>query len=264
MQTWQKVAIGAGLGIAVLAGGYCIYKKAKSAEEHSEKHTKEDEEAKETSRRFKRRTDEEGQEKDWESLSDEDEDRPKANPVQIMDEVLVDSMEYIFRFYEISAQLGNESGEEKEAVLAQIKNKSKKICLSALVENLVAAMEQSVCERVGWDVKDYYEVVKAREEAGDKYDSYVIFDREITKRIDQLDAIISSIFHGEKLTVNFQFDPQLTKKVTLTLYRWILCGHLHLHQKEIQDYLQLHQNMSTEEMKELLVKLEPLKTKRRC
>ncbi len=68
---------------------------------------------------------------------------------------------------------------------------------------------------------------------------------------------------GARPTVVFDFDPSLTKPLTLTLYKWILCAHLYLHYQAIYNYLDTHEDITKEEMVKLIGDLEPEKVKRR-
>lgn len=85
----------------------------------------------------------------------------------------------------------------------------------------------------------------------------------MSQRIDRLQDLIEKTLKGEKLVLNFELDPSLTKERTLTLYKWILCSHLYLHYNTLQEYLKTHEYITNEELAELLNKSESLKSKRR-
>ncbi len=92
MQGWQKVALGLGLTAAVGTVGYLAYSKLFKKE-------KVEEVKKEVAK---------NSEDDW--VSDSDEDRRK--PVDIMDEVLLESIEYLDKLHKTAIEDSSESPEE--------------------------------------------------------------------------------------------------------------------------------------------------------
>ncbi len=151
MKTWQKVAIGAGAFAALTGLGYCVYKitkKPAKAEEKAEKSEKEKREAKEEDKEV------------WESISSEEseEEEHKAELTDLMDEVLIDSMEFMQKYAEVASQLNKESEEERQKVIPHLR---------ANIQEMVSALERDVCTRRGWDVKEYTQEVQSREDAGD-------------------------------------------------------------------------------------------------
>ena len=83
------------------------------------------------------------------------------------------------------------------------------------------------------------------------------------KRIDTLEGLIEKVLNGQRPTITFKFDPTLTKELTLTLYRWILCSHLYLHYEALHKYLLTNEDINAEEFAKLTEDLEPVKIKRR-
>ena len=82
-------------------------------------------------------------------------------------------------------------------------------------------------------------------------------------RIELLEGLIQKVVSGEKPNVTFKFDPKLTKELTLSLYKWILCSHLYLHHRELQKYLETNGDINAEELTALVEALEPQKVVRR-
>ena len=105
MEGWKKIVIGA--GVASLAGllGYYIYKKAKEHKADSP----------------------EDKPKEIEPVKISEEARgPRLDPVDIMDQVLVDSMDILIRYSKYGA---DNTGEDKQKVAHQIQENGKSLPL---------------------------------------------------------------------------------------------------------------------------------------
>eukprot|EP01022_Parablepharisma_sp_SALTPOND_P032437 TRINITY_DN844_c0_g1_i3.p1 TRINITY_DN844_c0_g1~~TRINITY_DN844_c0_g1_i3.p1 ORF type:complete len:499 (+),score=101.15 TRINITY_DN844_c0_g1_i3:167-1663(+) len=245
MKTWQKVAIGVGAAALLSGVGYGIYKamqpKDKAVWEKAVKPPKK-----------KVRTKEVG--KDWESTSGEEEE---TSLIQIMDEILVECMN---PFAEFSSKVKTKSEEEKKGVVEQLQTESeeeKKRVMEQLkldIKEVVSSVEKAVCKRKGWNVEEYIQEVKALEDEN---------DAEVIKRIDTLDGLIEKVLAGKELSIVFSFDRKLNKSLTLSLYKWILCSYLYLHHRGIHNYLEIHEDITSDELTKLTENLEPENVKRR-
>ena len=153
MNTWEKIAICAGALAAAAGVGYFTYKMI---EAHKKSGDKGEAEAGE-----KKGVGEHVEEKDWESVSGEEEidGGHKADIVDIMDEVLVGSMECMQRFAEFSSQIQAGPEEERESLFEK---------LQMDIQELVSSVEKGVCNQKGWNVEEYANEVKAREDSGDE------------------------------------------------------------------------------------------------
>ncbi len=63
--------------------------------------------------------------------------------------------------------------------------------------------------------------------------------------------------------VSFELAPQLTKRVTVLLYRWILVSHLYMYYTAIQDEVKSHPEMSRDDILAITDRKEGEKVQRR-
>ena len=118
-------------------------------------------------------------------------------------------------------------------------------------------VEKAVCSRNDWGLEEYYTEVKRREDAEDPYcfvfrkEDNLIY-REITNALAKIDELMKKASVGEKPVVQFKMAPELTKPVTLILYKWILLSHIYLYHQAFQEKLKTQPEESTESIQEIL------------
>ena len=155
---------------------------------------------------------------------------PKEKLLQVMDEVLLDSVDHLLKF-------SNECKELKlqgpEKVAEQIEDLSEKL------HNVLLELEHDICALHEINIEKYYEDVTFYDTTGDK---------DVKSRLDRLGKLIEVALVGDKIQVQFPIVPELTKEVTLNLYKLILTSHLHLHYDSVQKFLKDNPKASIEEL----------------
>ncbi len=170
---------------------------------------------------------------------------PKDKLLQVMDEVLLDSVEYLIQYSNTCKEIQTKKAENMEE---QIEGLSEKL------HNALLELEQDVCMLRGIDIEKYYEDVT-------QYD--VGNDKEVKARLDLLGKLIETALKGEKIVVDFAVVPELTKERTISLYKMILTSHLHLHHMSIQNYLKNNPKACGEELHAVVDADDTEKAKRR-
>lgn len=85
---------------------------------------------------------------------------------ELMEEILVEALDNISLYAKIAGQVAEERPEEREDFAAEIRQQSN-FSLSA-VHRVLNRAERVVCKRHGVSLQTYYEVVKHREDLGDR------------------------------------------------------------------------------------------------
>jgi len=162
----------------------------------------------------------------------------KPDPIDIFDEVLVDSMDYVLKFSKMGLQTKGTMGQA-------IKNQ---------LEKTMEEVEKAVCSRNNWDVDEYYAEIERRAKLNDP---------EILKRTQLVEDILAKVAKGEKPVIEFKKAPELTKRVTLILYKWILISHAYLYYRAVQEELKEKSEIRPEDIQDIFAKKEPEKIERR-
>eukprot|EP00831_Metopus_contortus_P070760 TRINITY_DN6472_c0_g1_i1.p2 TRINITY_DN6472_c0_g1~~TRINITY_DN6472_c0_g1_i1.p2 ORF type:complete len:233 (+),score=34.39 TRINITY_DN6472_c0_g1_i1:183-881(+) len=81
-------------------------------------------------------------------------------------------------------------------------------------------------------------------------------DQEILYRLNMIGIITDQMKNGNKITVRFKLAPQLTKALTLSLYKQILISQIYLHYTEIQNYIKKNANIQMDQIASLVAGLE--------
>ncbi len=92
---------------------------------------------------------------------------------------------------------------------------------------------------------------------------HIINIREIIRKLVAIENLMKKAAAGEKPVVNFKIAPELTKRVTLLLYKWILLSHIYLYYRGVQDAVKEKGNIGAEEIPDIFAKKEDEKIKRR-
>jgi len=160
-KVWVGVGVIAACAVAGI-GAYFAYQKISSkkseeeAKQEKPKKTQEKEENKED-------------EGEWEDASDKDSEsqeiEKQGSLTDIMDEVLVESIEFIFRFTGLREQLENANPEDRELMIEQIQ---------ANIQQMISEIEKTICEKHGWKVSDYTDQVGEQEDAKNPY-IFIVF-----------------------------------------------------------------------------------------
>eukprot|EP00831_Metopus_contortus_P070761 TRINITY_DN6472_c0_g1_i4.p1 TRINITY_DN6472_c0_g1~~TRINITY_DN6472_c0_g1_i4.p1 ORF type:complete len:120 (+),score=22.41 TRINITY_DN6472_c0_g1_i4:183-542(+) len=77
-------------------------------------------------------------------------------------------------------------------------------------------------------------------------------DQEILYRLNMIGIITDQMKNGNKITVRFKLAPQLTKALTLSLYKQILISQIYLHYTEIQNYIKKNANIQMDQIASLV------------
>lgn len=173
----------------------------------------------------------------------------KEQLLRVMNEVLLDSVDYLLKYSSASQEITKKSNSKA--------NEQTNLEIDELSEKLHAALlelENDVCVLRGLDIEKYYEDVTQYDTTGDP---------DIKAKLDLLGKFIETASKGEKLVVDFEFPPELTKEKTLKLYKLILTAHLHLHYKSVQKYLSKYPNATAEEIQIVISNDDEEKVKRR-
>lgn len=170
---------------------------------------------------------------------------PKEKVLQIMDEVLLDAVETLMKYSELCKEMQKEGSEK---VLEKIEETSEKLHLELL------GLERDICLLRGIDIEKYYEDVTFYDTGEDK---------DVKSRLDTLGKTIEIALKGEPIQVNFEVVPELTKEMTLKLYKLLLTSHLHLHYMTVQKYLKENPNASSDNLADVIENDEEEKLKRR-
>ena len=170
---------------------------------------------------------------------------PKERLLQVMSEVLLDSVDHLIQYSNTCRELQKKGPEQ---VTAEIDELSEKL------HNSLLELEQDVCLLRGIDIEKYYEDVTHYDTTG---------DAEVKARLDILGKLIETALKGEKIVVDFEIAPELTKEKTLKLYKLILTSHLHLHYVSVQKFLKEHPSATEEEIQAVLDSDDAEKVKRR-
>eukprot|EP00826_Nyctotherus_ovalis_P064236 TRINITY_DN9418_c0_g2_i7.p1 TRINITY_DN9418_c0_g2~~TRINITY_DN9418_c0_g2_i7.p1 ORF type:complete len:208 (+),score=41.14 TRINITY_DN9418_c0_g2_i7:126-749(+) len=191
MNALSKMAIGTGIILVASAIGYLIYKKSLRNSSASKEESI-----------------------DSESVSE------NARPllIQLMDEVILDSLEELHFKIDNMQKEGNRTMRELQTQLGRT----------------VSRIEEIVCAQNGWNAEEYEEQIKARETLNDK---------EVLVRLDTLEHVVSEISKGNKPRVKFKFHPLLNKDLALSLYRQILISHLYTAYKTVRDLVDSGENI---------------------
>ena len=96
--------------------------------------------------------------------------------------------------------------------------------LEQVLTNDLGKIEAEMCESYDWDVDEYYKEIRIREERN---------DLEVINMLHTIDNAIKKAVSGEKPVVTFKISPELTKPVTLTLYKWIMLSNAYIKHKDI-------------------------------
>ena len=162
-----------------------------------------------------------------------------------MGEVLLDAIEPLIQY---STKCKELQAKGADKVLEEIDELSEKL------HNNLLELEQDVCSLRGIDIEKYYEDVTYYDTTGDK---------EVKARLDVLGKLIETALKGDKIVVDFEISPELTKEATLRLYKLVLTSHLHLHNMSIQKCLKENPKATPEDLQEVVDKDEDMKVKRR-
>ena len=170
---------------------------------------------------------------------------PKERLLQVMNEVLLDSVDHLIQYSNTCKEL-HQQGPEK--AVAEIEELSEKL------HNSLLLLEQDVCLIRGIDIEKYYEDVTQYDVKGDV---------DVKACLDLLGKLIETALKGEKITVKFDIVPELTKEMTLRLYKMILASHLHLYYTSVQDKLKENPKATAEELQAVVDAEDSHKIKRR-
>jgi len=170
---------------------------------------------------------------------------PKVRLLQVMNEVLLDSVEYLIQYSSTCKEL---QAKGLDKVAEQIEELSEKLHASLL------ELEQDVCTLRGIEIEKYYEDVT-------HYD--VTNDVDVKARLDLLGKLIETALKGDKIVVDFEVAPELTKEKTLKLYKLILSSHLHLHYTSVQKALKENPKLAAEDLQSVVDSDDDEKAKRR-
>ncbi len=170
---------------------------------------------------------------------------PKDRLLRVMDEVLLDSVDHLVQYSNTCKELQKKGG---EGAAEQIEEMSEKL------HNTLLELEQDVCTLRGIDIEKYYEDVT-------QYD--VSNDKDVKARLDLLGKLIETALKGEKIVIDFEVAPELTKDATMSLYKTILSSHLHLHYTSVQKYLKSNPKATAEELQAVVDTDDTEKVKRR-
>ena len=192
---------------------------------------------------YKKETQEDESSNDEESENISD-DR-QTNVIKLMDQVIVDSLEQIYSRIDTIKKIKNIKEEAKASILERYQID---------IENKIAAIEEKVCEQNGWNMDDYNEQIDLGRSANNE---------EIIRRVNTLENIATTLLAGEKLIVQFTFDPILTKELTITLYRWILISHLYILYQEIRKHTGIGETIDKKKYNEIMESLDGQKEIRR-
>jgi len=170
---------------------------------------------------------------------------PKERLLQVMGEVLLDSVDYLIQYSNTCKELQKKGPEQSQPEIEELSEELHKSLLE---------LEQDVCLLRGIDIEKYYEDVTF-------YDTNN--DAQVKEKLDLLGKLIETALKGDKIVVNFKVAPELTKERTIKLYKMILSSHLHLHYMEVQKYIKDHPNATPEEIQQIFENNDAEKTKRR-
>jgi hypothetical protein len=123
-------------------------------------------------------------------------------------------------------------------------------------------VEKQVVRRHKLKGKDYRANIHQLEAAGDEYEQ-ALAHRKIAQRLKSVKEIQAAVLRGDKPEVEFQVAPELSKDLTLKLYKWILIAHLYLYYMTIQTFIATTEDGDLAEIPALLNALEPKKAERR-
>ena len=158
---------------------------------------------------------------------------PKEQLLRVMSEVLLDSIDYLLKYSAASQEITKKSDKPTEQSNLEIDELSEKLHASLL------ELESDVCVLRGIDIEKYYEDVTQYDNGG---------DADVKVKLDLLGKLIETASKGEKLIVELQVPPELTKPKTLKLYKLIVTAHLHTHYLSAQNYLTKYPNATPEEI----------------
>jgi hypothetical protein len=170
---------------------------------------------------------------------------PKKTVTHIMDEVLLDAVDVLLKYTDICKEIQKEGGAN---MADRIEETSEKLHLQLL------DVEKDLCQLRGIDLEKYYEDVTFYDNANDV---------DIKSRLDKLAKYIEGVLKGDSIKVEFPISPELTKEMTLNLYKIILISHLHLFYMGIQKLLKENPKATLEEITGVIEQNEDGKIKRR-
>lgn len=170
---------------------------------------------------------------------------PKDKLLHVMDEVLLDAVDLLQKYGEIFKEIQKENNDKSAEKIVESSEK--------LQQGLLEA-EHEVCLLRGIDIEKYYEDVGYFDNNEDK---------DVKLRLDKLGKYIENAQKGEPIQVECEVAPELTKEMTLNLYKLLLTSHLHLHYVEVQKYLKDHPKATAEEISSVIEDNEEQKITRR-
>lgn len=92
---------------------------------------------------------------------------PKAGVAEVLTQCLIEGMEVILKYQQFGAQIRN-SGDRSAA---QLKKGMREKCNADIkvVDSALKVIEDTVCERLGWNVDAYYVEIGRKKELNDPY-----------------------------------------------------------------------------------------------
>eukprot|EP00826_Nyctotherus_ovalis_P025873 TRINITY_DN2008_c0_g1_i1.p1 TRINITY_DN2008_c0_g1~~TRINITY_DN2008_c0_g1_i1.p1 ORF type:complete len:357 (-),score=124.44 TRINITY_DN2008_c0_g1_i1:95-1165(-) len=215
MKGWGKMAIGAGALLLAGAFGYLRFKKKPR----------------------KRTLDE----SEVSSL-------PKDTPtplLQLMEEVIVESLEQLYSCTENVQRLQKQRKSAREVILEK---------LHRSMDSTIGKIEEAVCAQNNWTLADYTEQIELRK---------AVNDPEVIARLDILTNFVNAILEGKRPEVRFEFDVKWTKPLGIACYRLILMSHLYISHKALHGRMAAGEKIDKKRYGEILLSINPEKECRR-
>ena len=172
METWQKIAIGSAVVLSCGAIGYAVYKTQQKPVlcEVEQKREEDVHVIRATSLKHS-----EIHSSILNSCGDSSdasdsvvETSKEIDVIQIMDEVLVDSLDHIIRCSKVADTIPKERMEERKEFANQLRKQSNFIFELLLVSQIFLKIENTICQHYNVNVQDYYSLVKFKEDAKDE------------------------------------------------------------------------------------------------
>ena len=146
--------------------------------------------------------------------------RPDA--LKILTWSLINGMVCILSYYDIACN-------KKDISSLDIKLK---------LEAEMQKIEAKTCEKHGWSMNEYYADIECKEKAKDP---------ELLRLLNIIDTLINKASVGEKPVVSFEMAPELTKEVTMQLYKWIMLSNAYVEYESVKGISKIMDNVQRKE-----------------
>lgn len=183
-------------------------------------------------------------------VTDEYNDESKVQNFKIqlpdlIDEIIIESLEKLCSCMSQVSKISKERATTQTSILRK---------LSGDIHENIESIEIKVCGSNGWNYNKYKE--KA-------YLETIHGNSEIIKRSNLLEEIVKQLLHGEIPVVNLEFDPKLTKEVTLSLFKRIMMSYLYLYYQKTRKLTEKGESITNEQMLSIISSVEIEKNKKR-